>query len=375
MGLAAPFADEVQQLIQQTHEQRVRLVANVAGPDDLTLDVLDYDLDFDETRSPRVQATFDVAPPTTQAQLDLLDPRTLVVLSFYAAYRLASGVFDEQLVARLYLRTRTLRREQDTTRLTLGATSMEALMIDGLAPNPTSDGTATFSASSLTAAVRQYVTDCFTGTPLAGTTTDGLDFTGPVSVPLAPHPWDALADICDQFDAVIYEQGDGVFKVRQRKVTVDSAAVLDLSIGSNGTLSSSESGVTRDDFANWVSVFYAWTNGAGARQSAGGYARVTSGPFDVSQAAYKYVTETREMYGTTAQANRAAAVILRRLLARSRSYTVEGVPAWWVRPEATVTLQLPLGSQERHLVSRVGFRPGVMTIETRLPDTASVIGE
>jgi hypothetical protein len=372
---AAPFADEVAQLITQTHEQRVRVVADFPTGADLELDVVDYDIDWDETRSPRVQGSFTVTPPEDQAQLDRLDPRTLVKLRVLAAYRLGSGVWDEHEVAVLYLRRRTLRRDADDARLVLDATSMEALFIDGLSANPTADGTSVFAADSLVAATRQYVNDCFTGTPLAGTTTDGVDFTGPVSVPLSPHPWDALADLCDQFDAVIYESGDGVFRVAQRKTTVDSDGVLALSVGTNGTLLSSDSGVSRDEFANWVSLYYQWTDAAGAQHSAGSYARVTSGPFDVSTAAYKIVVETRPMYGTVAQAKRAAAVIQRRLLARSRSYSVTAVPAWWVRPEQTVTLQLPLGSQERHLVSRVGFRPGAMTIETRLPDNQSVIGE
>lgn len=372
MGAAAPFADDVAQLVTQTHEQRVRLVAEVAGPD-LDLDVSDYSIDWDETRTPRVQGSFDVAPPEDQATLDLLDPRTLVKVRLYAAYRLASGEFDEQQVAVLYLRYRRLRRVGTDVVLTLDLASSEAMFIDGTGPNPSAaDSAGTWP--SLVSAVTTYVTDVFAGTPLSSIGVVGTAVTPPVDLPMAPHPWDALSDAAEQYDVNIYDDGDELIRVTPRQYLA-SDAVLALSVGTNGTIVSSSSGVSRDDWANWVSVWYAWTDAAGASQWDGGYANVVSGPFAPAAAGYKIVTVERSMKGDAAAGNRLARTTLRRMLARARSYTIEALPAWWVRPERTVTLQLPLGAQERHLVSRVAFRPGVMTIETRLPDTASVIGE
>lgn len=372
-GLAAPFLDEVAQLITQTHEQRVTLRADVAGPLTLTLDVIDYDIDWDETRTPRVQGSFDVAVPDTQATLDLLDPRTAVKVHLLVGYRLASGEWDEHEVALLYLRQRRLNRTEDNVTLSLDVTSAESMFIEASGSNPGA-GDSTFAQPSLTDAVRSYVTDLFAGTPFSGITTVGAKFGGAVAVPMEPNPWDALSDIAEQLDANIYDNGTGEFIVAPRVVTV-SDAVLSLSVGANGTLLSTSSGVSRDDWANWVTVWYVWTDTAGVRHTDGGFANVVSGPFTVANAGYKTLLVEKPFFGDASSGNRLARTTLRRMLARSRSYTVTAVPAWWVRPEDTVTLQLPLGSQERHLVSRVGFRPGVMTIETRLPDTASEIGE
>jgi hypothetical protein len=144
-------------------------------------------------------------------------------------------------------------------------------------------------------------------------------------------------------------------------------------VGSNGTILTSSSGVTRDDWANWVTVWYVWTGSTGTPFVSGGYANVTAGPYAPAASGYKILLERRPVPGTPTSGNRVAATILRRMLARSRSYTVDAVPAWWLRPEDTITLQLPLGEQERHLVSRVAFAPGRMSIETRLPDTASTV--
>lgn len=373
MGAASPFVDDVAQLITQSHAQRVRLVAEVPAGD-LELDVLDYSVDWDETRSPRVQGSFDVPVPESQSQLDLLDPRTCVPVRVLVAYRLLSGEWDEQQVAKLWLRNRRVRRDDGAAVLTLDVASVESMWIDAAGPNPSStDGT--FTQPSLTEAVESLTADLFAGTPLAGVAVEGPTFGGPITVPLAPHPWDALADVADQLDATIYDNGDETIRVALRRTEVAADAVLALSVGTNGTILDSDSRVSRDDWANWVSVWYTWSDAAGVQQVAGGYANVVSGPFAVADAGYKILTVEKSMKGDAATATRQARSTLRRLLARSRSYTVTAVPAWWVRPEQTITLQLPLGSQERHLVSRVGFRPGAMTIETRLPDSASVIGE
>lgn len=374
MGTAAPFVDEVAQLITQVHEQRLTVTLDLAGPTSLTLDVADHDIDWDETRTPRVQGYLDVPVPEDQATLNLIDPRTLVKVHLLAAYRLGSGEWDEHEVAVLYLRNRRVVRSPGSDVLRLIVASAESLFIDASGPNPTADGSSLFTQPSLTAAVRYYVTSLFAGTPLAAMPTDGADFTPPVDVPIAPHPWDALSDLAEQYDANIYDNGTARFTVAPRQLLA-AETVLALSVGTNGTIMTSNTGISRDDWGNWVAVFYNWTDGAGISQWDGGAAHVLSGPFAVAAAGYKVVTVERNMWGSVTTGNRLAATILRRMLARSRSYTIQAVPAWWVRPESTITVQLPLGEQERHLVSRVGFRPGAMTIETRLPDTASVIGE
>lgn len=374
----APFDSSVAQLLAQTHEQTLRCELALGTGQTIQLDPpVDYSIDWDETRSPYVQASFDFPVPATQEILDQIDPRLLLWLSVYVAYRLPSGDYDEQLMARLNVRERKLRRSDDNNAvMTLDCASAELLLIESGGPNVTAgDSVATYS--NLKAAVTTFVTDLFAGTPLSTIITTGpTSTTGSVDVPLRPNPWDALSDLADQYDHNIYDPGFGSqFVVEPRVVNVGDVRHT-LTVGANGTVMGSATGITRDDWANWVVVTYEWTTAAGVAQVAGGNAFLTGGPYGTSTSGYKILVDnSRQFKGSTAAGNRAAATILRRMLARSRSYVIDAVPAWWLRPGHTIALQLPLGNQERHLLSRVSFAPGRMQLETRLPDTASIIGE
>jgi hypothetical protein len=174
----------------------------------------------------------------------------------------------------------------------------------------------------------------------------------------------------------VYDNGLRQWRIEPRPA-VASRAVASLKVGANGTITRSASTVTRDDWANTVRLRYRWRTAAGADQLVTGYAAVTSGPYAPATAGTRVYIEERETPSTTAAANRAAKAILARMLARSRSYQLTAHAAYWLRAGHTITVQLPTGGQERHLVSSVVFRPlaGLMDLTTRLPDTASVIGE
>jgi len=372
----APFHPSVEQLISQPHEQGIRAVAVLGTGAELPLDIVDYEISFDERRTPYVQGTIDVPVPSDQATLDALDPRTLIRVKVFVWYRLPSGVVDEHQLLYLQARRRRLTRSDDNRAvLTLDLTSSEAAFIDALTPSPLSSEDATWTASTLKNAVGSLLSDAFTGTPMAGVIANGPTIGGSVELPLVPHPWDAVSDAADALDFDVYDPGMFVEWLVEPRVLVTGQPSLTLSVGANGTIMTSETGVSRDDWANWVAVTYEWTTSAGARGTAGGFANVTGGPYTPASAGYKILTDHRLMYGTNAQATRASRTILQRMLARSRSYSLSAVPAWWLRPRQTVALTLPLGSQERHLVSSVSFSPGTMRLTTRLPDTASVIGE
>lgn len=373
----SPFAPEVEQLITGSHTQTFRAVAVLPDEGDLELDVLDHSVDWAEFRTPRVQARLDVTLPDNQDVLDQLDPRRLVRVKLFAGYVLPSGALDEQQVANLGLRRRTVTRDGESgdARMSLDLASDEALILDASGPNPSAaDGT--YTQPSLATAVLTVFTQLLDGTPAAGPGfVNEAPNTGTVTIASAPHPWDALSDVAEQYDQQIYDNGDRVFRIAAREPVVSESA-LTLVGGPNGTVLSSSTGADRDNWANWVTLTYEWTDAAGASQSTGNYARVLPGsPFAPEQAGYKILTEVRDMPSTEAAAGKVAASILRRMLARARTYTIDAVPAWWLRPGHTVTVQLPLGDQERHLVAAVGFSPGRMTIQTRLPDNASTIGE
>lgn len=376
MSVTAPFHASVELLVRESHQQTVRVEVESGG---VTYDFepLDYSVDWDETRSPRVHASVDVAVPTSQEVLDAIDPRTSVRVRVIVGYRLQTGTLDEHVVADLGLRNRTVRRTDDAAVMTLTCASDEALVIDGTTSNPSASASSTWTASSLTAGITTLITDILAGTPAAAPAiVSTVPAAGAVTFPMEPHAWDQINDAADRFDIDVYDNGDRVFRIAPR-AGVSAESALQLQTGVNGTVLSSETGISRDDWANWVVVWYRWPNTAmvDGYEIAGGQAHVLSGPFAPAASGYKMLMEVREYPGTYAGGAAAAATILRRMLARSRSYQLTAVPAWWVRPGHTITLQLPLGSQERHLVSRVGFRPNAMTIETRLPDTANTIGE
>lgn len=371
----APFDPSVEQLITQPHEQGIRAVAVLSGGVELPLDVVDYELSFDERRTPYVQGSIDVPVPTDQATLDQLDPRLLIRVRLFVYYRLASGVVDEHQIAYLQARRRRLVRSDDNRAiLTLDLVSSEAAFIDALTPNY-SNPEATWTSTSLKNAVGTLVTDAFAGTPMAGVVVNGPTIAEAITLPIAPHPWDAISDAADALDFDIYDPGMFAEWIVEPRVTAVGVPSLTLDVGANGTIVSSETGVTRDDWANWVVISYDWTDNAGVRQFEGGSAHVTGGPYTTALVGYKFLQENRMMPGSASQGTRAAKAILARMLSRSRSYTLTAVPAWWVRPRQTTALTLPLGSQERHIISSVSFGPGTMRLTTRLPDTASVIGE
>ncbi|ARU53514.1 hypothetical protein CBR64_20880 [Cellulosimicrobium cellulans] len=79
------------------------------------------------------------------------------------------------------------------------------------------------------------------------------------------------------------------------------------------------------------------------------------------------------------KASAVAAARVRRTISRGRQMSVEAAAAaYWLRPGHTITVQLPTGPQERHLVSSVTFDlpSGTMHVRTRVPvDVTITTGE
>jgi hypothetical protein len=80
-------------------------------------------------------------------------------------------------------------------------------------------------------------------------------------------------------------------------------------------------------------------------------------------------------YASAAAFDAMAASLLRRCLAKGRGIDLSAIAAYWLRPTQTVTVQLPIGPQERHLVRAVEFslHEGTMQVSTKNPDTVSTI--
>jgi hypothetical protein len=151
------------------------------------------------------------------------------------------------------------------------------------------------------------------------------------------------------------------------------SASASFTVGTGGTLTSSETSLSRKLFGNTVLVKYSWYDGD--QRTAFGYAEVTSGPLAVSAVGRKVIEREYERKGTAAQAKASAAALVRRAITRGRSMSLEFEHApFWLRPGQTITVQLPTGPQERHLVSRVDFDipSGRGHVRTRQPENVSI---
>lgn len=303
-----------------------------------------------------------------QELLDFLDPRAGTRLEVWAGYEYADRTQDVHRLADLGIRQRIVRRPQND--ITLQAVSDEAIIEDYTlnAPRTFAAGTTvgTVLASLLALGHEQPVTIL---APSAGQSI-GSD-------PLVVAPdavWSTVQDLVDRIGAVAYHDGlTGFYVVRQPEQA--GAAALDLRTGPRGSLTATEVALDLEKFANYLLVQYIWRDAAGADQVRRGWAEVQTGPFGTVAAGRRGRVVTYARAGTTATAQQAAAALLVRTLSRGRRIHVEGaVAAYWLRPEHTITAQLPLGGQERALVTRVVFDlpAGTMSVHTRQPETVTI---
>jgi hypothetical protein len=362
--LTAPYRPDAGQTVAQAHTQVFEAVAVVPGADPVPLDVTDYLLTWDERSAPRVEAELTCRVPDADV-LAQLDPRTGVRVEITAGYVLPGGARDVALVADLGLRRRQVSRPADT--MSLNAMSDEALVIDA---SPVTLGSA--SGNTIPLAMQALIFQALTPDPTV--TITHPDTTATTVAEIADR-WATIADLADSIGAQVFDDGLRHWHIDPVPAVASVAAAI-LKVGTNGTILSSSSTLDRDDWANTVRLRYRWTNALGVDQLVTGSAVVASGPYAPATAGTRVYAEDRETPTTTNQANAAAAALLPRFLSRSRSYTLTAVAAWWLRPGRTVTVQLPTGGQERHLVSRVAFSTGGrMAVTTRLPDNVSPIGE
>jgi hypothetical protein len=187
--------------------------------------------------------------------------------------------------------------------------------------------------------------------------------------------WDTIADLADRIGAQVYD--DGLRGWHVDAVPVLGTVALSVAHGAGGTLVSSDADVSREDgWANWVVLRYVWTDASNVRQRIVGSRRVQTGPYAATTGNIKFWTEDRDTPTTQAQADAAAAALVARTVTRGRSLTISTPSAYWLRPGDTITVQLPTGDPETHLVARVEFdlRTGLSTITTRLPDNTGTIG-
>lgn len=377
-----PFASDVAQLITATHEVKVTARA-VSGGTTVTLDLEDYTVDWTERRTPRVSAVL-TCPIPDEATLALLDPRTYVRVVLTAAYRLPSGTWDTQDVAHLMLRARNVNRPANTLTLTCASHESAVLDFSLMVQHPDDYGTGDMSqtwasASDMTArTIADMLLELRSG-PMADVAVIDEVHSGPATIAINPNDrWDGQFMVAaEQLGYDVFDNGDKVIRCAPLPTLAPETA-LTLTVGASGTILESDAGVDRDDWANFVTIRYKWQElVAGAQVDRWTYGQqwVQGGPYAPASSGWRVLVEDRPGHPSEAQADQAAANLLVRMLSRSRSLTIRSVSAWWLRAGHTVTVQLPTGAQERHLVVGVTFHSdNTMTVVTRLPDAVSTIG-
>lgn len=321
---------------------------------------------FDESWAPHVQATAVLPVPADVDELDALDPRTGARLTVSTGYRDTAGTLDVHPFVDLGLRGRVIKRPDNS--LTLTASSDEALLQDDLWTAVTP---APVSRSGLVEAV-----DDILGASLPTVTLDAAfpagyraDRLTELELPTGATPWSVAAAAVDDCEAWLYDDGlRGWHLVARPELAGTSRAVL--ATGPAGTLTSSEAGLSRDDWANGVYLRSEWRDGAGVDHVIHSRAVIASGdPFAPAAAGPKWARYERRTPTTQTGANAAAAAVLRREVSRGRVLLLTAPAMYWLRPGHTVTVSLPTGTQQRQLVARVDFDipAGRMTVRTRQP--------
>lgn len=374
----APYSPEVATLVQQSHAQRVTARATT-GFATAFAPIADLDLlpgstlDFDETRSPRVTANL-LTPAQSQDVIDALDPRLTPRAQITHGYRLASGAWDDHLAANLQLRRREILRPDNVIRLT--CTSDEATIIDAESfDQPAAGDPETVDAVDV---MTTWLPQWF----VVGDEPVVTATVSPKAVSWdsrSGDTWGQIVNIADELDADIYDDGLRRWWFTPRRY-VASVADVSLTVGANGTILRSNAATDRGDWANFASVLFSpdpprYLQPSGNPDVVLGWASVQSGPYRPALVGSKNYNVKRVGYPSQAAANAVAATLLRRMLSRARSLTLDAVACWWLRPGDTITVQLPEGPPERVLVSAVSFdlAEGRMTVTTRTPDDASTI--
>lgn len=338
-----------------THVVEHRLLV---GAEEVFLDVATSRVSYDETRSPRGVATIVAKIPDDVALLSRADPRQPVRLSITAGYRRRDGLDDVQPFDSLVWREYDVSDVADE--LSGTAQSDECLLLDN-----GSGVFGTFTRTTTRIAIDQILTDAL-GTVTSGTTSNA----GPaVTQETYYDRWDVLADYADRIDAQIW-CSQGAWRIADTPQTAGPVSFT-AATGAAGTISSSTTKVSRDDWANKVVVLYDWTDAANVPRRIVGTATVTTGPYAATVGNTKVLLVRREVPVTQAQANAAAAGILRRVVTRGAGYTFTAEALYWVRPGDTVQV----GTQDLQIVQSVTFdlAAGTMEVATRLPDNTGSI--
>lgn len=363
--MTAPYLAQAAQAVNQSLEHcQLVMVQPATGPA-FPLEVQDLEFGFSEDWAPHVEVSVKAAVPQDLAQVDALDPRAGCRLLVSAGYVYGDRTEDVHQLADVALQTREVSRPNN--QLSLTGVSGEAQLQDYLVlwnPSIPQAGLNEAMAWVLQFGLQPKVPKVKTTLP-AGYGKANL---AGIEAPIGTNYWNVAEDAAQRTDAWIYCDGADTWQITT-KPTVAAKPAHALVVGQDGTIITSQSTLDRNAWANAVCITYSWSDAANVQHTIHGRAVTSAGPFNVGQVGYRAQHVQREMPVTQKQADTAAAGMLRNLVSRGRGLTLEALAAYWLRPGMTVSVTLPTGAPELHLVQSVRFRPGAgtMTVTTRQP--------
>ena len=368
MALSDPYTPDIEDRVRRDIRHHHRVSAVPVGGLETALEVQHGTLEvqFSEDWSPHIQAKLTAKVSDDADLLDLLDPRAGCRLVIDAGYILPGNVEDVHLLADVGLRSREVKRPDNT--VVLSALSDEARAQDyvlqwGAQRMPTTgvpEAVRWLAGYALLPEVPVVVSDFPNGHKASALTDFMLD--------VGSDLWNPMEDIAARADLWVHCDGERRWRIRSRPQTGGTVAHR-LEVGQSGTLLSTDSTLSRDTFYNAAVLEYRWKDAAGIERTVYGRAQVSTGDYSVHRAGYKTFFQRYERPITQAQADAAAATRVRNLVTRGRSLSLTAAAAYWLRPGMTAAVTLPTGSAEPHIVQSITFQPsnGLMSLTTRQP--------
>lgn len=372
MTYTAPYAADAEDRIRSSARHIITATAYPDAGDPVELDVEDARVEFDDSRAPRIQGNITCKLPGDLADLDRLDARKTFRVQLFAGYKYDSVTEDVHLIADLHARHRGVQRPSN--RMTLELWSDEGLAMDYKRNAWDSQP----PQSNLLDAVEYHVLIASIGSTVPPVVTDySPSFGASAVLGLIQEPgqsgWDMIHEAASRAGVSVYCDPDRTWRIAKPQA-LSSETALNFTTGGGGIIKESNSVYSRDNFRNSVCIKYAWRDSGGVDRVMWGHAYVNTGPFAVSAIGYNSHYEERDKPATQAQANTAAAGTLTALSRRGRSFVLEAISAYWLRPGQTITATLPEGDQERLLVSAVyfNFPSGSMSVRLRQPEDIEI---
>lgn len=372
MSHTFPYSDDAEERIRYSARHIVTATAYPQGAAPVELDVEDGSVEFDDSRAPRIQATLTCTIPADKAVLDSLDARKTFRVKVYAGYKYDSNEEDVHLLADLHVRSREIRRPSN--RMILSLWSDEGLAMDYKRMAWDSQP----PQSNLTDAVSYHVQRSTIGSTTPAVSSDYTPNFGSAAVAgLVQEPgqdsWSLIHEAAARAGVSVYCESDRTWRIAKPQALSGDTA-LNFTTGGGGIIIESNSVYSRENFNNAVCIKYAWRDANNVDQVVWGNAYIATGEFSTAAIGYNSAFVESDVPASQTQANNAAAARLLALSRRGRSFVLNSVSGYWLRPGMTVTATLPEGEQERLLVSAVyfNFPSGSMSVRLRQPEDVAI---